>query len=353
LINIMMKSISKSIIFIGCLVVQTFCFAANLQALQQLEMFNASLSGVTPNKAPSGPGPIAPKAAKPKNAKSGNSKTSKDESSTDSAAEAAAQVESDDAAINREAFEVVRKKMFPLKSEQVLKLHQEYNASEFALASSAGTPPRPAVTTQTVKLDPGSTPSVIRLGQGFISTVVFLDSTGAPWPIVAYDLGDPSSFNIQWDKSGNILMIQSRKLYTYGNMAIRLQGLNTPIMLTLVPGQQAIDYRVDMRVLGYGPNAKNLPSTVNLPAAGSNVLMQVLDDVPPPGSRQMKVKGGPAKAWTVGHTMYVRTRLTVLSPGWVSMMTSADGMHVYEMPDSPILLVSWHGKVMQLKIEGL
>lgn len=344
----MMKSISKSIIFIGCFVVQTFCFAANLQALQQLEMFNSSLSGVKTNKAPSGPAPIAPKAAKPS-----NGKTSKDESGTDVSAETAAEVESDEAAINREAFETVRKKMFPLKSEQVLKLHQEYNASEFALASSAGTPPRPAVTTQTVKLDPGSTPSVIRLGQGFISTVVFLDSTGAPWPIVAYDLGDPSSFNIQWDKSGNILMIQSRKLYTYGNMAIRLQGLNTPIMLTLVPGQQAIDYRVDMRVLGYGPNAKNLPSTVNLPAAGSNVLMQVLDDVPPPGSRQMKVKGGPAKAWTVGHTMYVRTRLTVLSPGWVSMMTSADGMHVYEMPDSPILLVSWHGKVMQLKIEGL
>ena len=147
-------------------------------------------------------------------------------------------------------------------------------------------------------------------------------------------------------------MIQSKKLYTYGNMAIRLQGLSTPVMLTLIPGQKAIDYRVDMRVVGYGPNA-NKPTEINLPPATNSVLMQVLDDVAPPGSKLMMVKGGPAKAWTIGDIMYVRTRLTVLSPGWMSMMSSADGTHVYKMSDSPILLVSWHGKVMQLKIEGL
>lgn len=259
---------------------------------------------------------------------------------------------SDKEAINKSAFTQVKDRMFPLSHEQVLQLHQEYNSSQFALNSTAGTPPRPAVTTQVVRLDPGSTPSVIRLGQGFISSVVFLDSTGAPWPIIAYDLGDPTSFNIQWDKSGNTLMIQSKKLYTYGNMAIRLQGLSTPVMLTLIPGQKAIDYRVDMRVVGYGPNA-NKPTEINLPPATNSVLMQVLDDVAPPGSKLMMVKGGPAKAWTIGDIMYVRTRLTVLSPGWMSMMSSADGTHVYKMSDSPILLVSWHGKVMQLKIEGL
>jgi len=51
--------------------------------------------------------------------------------------------------------------------------------------------------------------------------------------------------------------------------------------------------------------------------------------------------------------MYVRTNLTVLSPGWLASMTSADGTHAYEMQKSPVLLVSWHGKVMQLKVEGL
>lgn len=259
---------------------------------------------------------------------------------------------SDEEAINVAAFKQVREKLYPLKDEQVLALHKDQEAQEFALATSAHTPPRPAVTTQVVRLDPGSTPSVIRLGQGFISSVVFLDSTGAPWPIIAYDQGDPSAYGVQWDKSGNTLMIQAKKMYTYGNMAIRLQGLSTPVMLTIIPGQQVIDYRVDMRVVGYGPNAKNVPTGLNLPEATSDVLMQVLDDIPPPGSTLMTVKGGPAKAWKVGSLMYVRTRLTILSPGWLSMMTSADGTHVYKMSNSPILLVSWHGKVMQLKIEG-
>ena len=262
-------------------------------------------------------------------------------------------VKTDNDAINAEAFKQVREKLFPLTHDQVIKLHQDQEAQEFTLATDAGTPPRPAVTTQVVRLDPGSTPSVIRLGQGFISSVVFLDSTGAPWPIIAYDLGDPAVVNIQWDKSGNTMMMQAKKLYTYCNMAIRLQGLSTPVMLTIVPGQQVIDYRVDMRVVGYGPNAKNIATGLNLPEATNDVLMQVLDDIPPTGGTLMTVKGGPAKAWVVGHTMYIRTRLTILSPGWISMMSSADGMHVYKMSDSPILLVSWHGKVMQLKIEGL
>ena len=315
------------------------------QALEQLDMFNRNKSASSNSKnMQDNASAMRVKGANKQN------KSLSNKPSNNSGVE---QKMSDEDVINKLAFKDVQKKLFPLTGEQVLQLHHDYNSSEFALSSTAGTPPRPAVTTQNVKLAPGSTPSVIRLGQGFISSVVFLDSTGAPWPIIAYDLGDPSSFNIQWDKSGNTLMIQSRKLYTYGNMAIRLQGLNTPIMLTLVPGQQAIDYRVDMRVMGLGPNAKESHSEVNLPAATSDMMMQILDDIPPNGGKQGVVKGGPAKVWSVGNTMFVRTRLTVLSPGWISKISSADGMNVYKMTDSPILLVSWQGKVMQLKIEGL
>jgi intracellular multiplication protein IcmK len=255
--------------------------------------------------------------------------------------------------INTQAFSMLQKKLFPLKTKQVLELHKKYNQSEYALAATPGTPPRPTATSQMVNLSPGSTPPVIRLAQGFVSSVVFLDSSGAPWPIVSYDLGDPAAFSIQWDKSGNTLMIQSKKLYTYGNLAIRLEKLNTPVMLTLVPGQKAVDYRVDMRVQGYGPNARNLPTGTGLPNHASNLLLKVLEGVPPNGSSRLMVKGGPAGAWVLGDRMFVRTRLTILSPGWVSTMTSADGTHAYEMAKAPVLLVSWHGKVMQLKLEGL
>ncbi len=259
----------------------------------------------------------------------------------------------DNELIDVKAFEGVSRQLFPLSPEQIIRLKQMYQANEFAEASTAGTPPKPTATSQIVNLSPGSTPPVIRLSQGFVSSLVFLDSTGAPWPISAYDLGDPSSFNIQWDKTSNTLMIQALKLYNYGNLAVRLRGLNTPVMLTLIPGQKAVDYRVDLRIQGFGPNAKTMPTEEGLPPSANDVLLHVLDGVPPAGSQRLTVSGGDARAWIIGDKMYVRTNLTILSPGWIGSMTSADGMHAYEMQKSPVLLVSWHGKVMQLKVEGL
>ncbi len=261
--------------------------------------------------------------------------------------------ERDDKIVDKLAFESVEDQLFPLSDNEIKQLRKKFNSNEYVKTLPVDTPPKPIATSQFVNLSPGSTPPVIRLSQGFVSSLVFLDSTGAPWPISAYDLGDPAAFNIQWDKTSNTLMIQSNKLYTYGNLAVRLRDLNTPVMLTLIPGQKAVDYRVDLRVQGYGPNAKNMPMEEGLPPSASDVLLHVLDGVPPTGSKRLNVSGGDARAWLLENKMYVRTNLTILSPGWVGSMTSADGMHAYEMQKSPVLLVSWHGKVMQLKVEGL
>jgi intracellular multiplication protein IcmK len=124
-------------------------------------------------------------------------------------------------------------------------------------------------------------------------------------------------------------------------------------MLTLIPGQKLVDYRIDMRVQGYGPQAKVASMVENLPASANNILLHILDGVPPTGSQRLTVSGGDARAWLFKDKMYVRTNLTVLSPAWMATMVSADGTHAYEMQKAPVLLVSWHGKVMQLKVEGL
>jgi len=270
-----------------------------------------------------------------------------------SAAEEPIVSQSETELIDNKAFTDMVRSLYPLNPEQIVRLKQIYQTNEFAQAATPGTPPKPTATSQFVNLSPGSTPPVIRLSQGFVSSLVFLDSTGSPWPISAYDLGDPAAFNIQWDKTSNTLMIQAMKLYNYGNLAVRLRGLNTPVMLTLIPGQKAVDYRVDLRVQGYGPNAKNMPLEEGIPPSASDLLLHVLDGVPPAGSQRLVVSGGDARAWLLNEKMYIRTNLTILSPGWLASMTSADGTHAYEMQKSPVLLVSWHGKVMQLKVEGL
>jgi intracellular multiplication protein IcmK len=261
--------------------------------------------------------------------------------------------DNDEAIIEEQAFNSLLHEMYPLSKKNLHDLHKKYNEQELNTVATPETPPKPTASSQKVNLAPGSTPPVIRLAQGFVSSLVFLDSTGAPWDIVSYDIGDPSSFNIQWDKSSNTLMIQAMKLYTYGNMAVRLKNLNTPVMLTLIPGQKVVDYRIDMRVEGYGPNAAMGQDSSGLPDTANDLLMHVLEGVPPAGSEQLSVLGGDAQAWLLNNKMYIRTNLSILSPGWLASMTSADGMHAYEIQRSPVLLVSWHGKVMQLKIEGL
>ncbi|OGT16080.1 MAG: hypothetical protein A3I12_00520 [Gammaproteobacteria bacterium RIFCSPLOWO2_02_FULL_38_11] len=253
--------------------------------------------------------------------------------------------------MNEAAFNDVITSTFPMTGEQIHQLKQVYYASQAAAAAPPGVPPKPTVTSQVVSIAPGSTPPVVRLAQGFVSSLVFVDSTGAPWPLEAYDIGNPAAFNIQWNHTDNTLMIQSMSLYTYGNLAVRLKGLSTPVMLTLIPGQRVVDYRVDLRIQGLGPNAKILLGD-GLPTIVNPELLGVLDGVPPRNAKNMVVAGGEAQAWLAQDKLFLRTRLTVLSPAWTSIMSSPDGMNAYEFQKTPMILASFHGKPIQLRIEG-
>ena len=256
-------------------------------------------------------------------------------------------------AVDAAAFNQVQRNLFPMTPGQIMNLRQSYDSTQLAATATPEGPPKPTATSMFVSLAPGATPPVIRLAQGFVSSLVFLDSTGAPWPILAWDLGNPEAFNIVWDKTSNTMMVQATKQYTYGNLAVRLQNLSTPVMLTLIPGQRAVDYRVDLRIQGFGPNPNAMPTSEGLPGTENTLLLSILDGVAPPGGTELTISGGDAQAWASDDKLFVRTRLTILSPAWLSTLSSADGMHVYELQKTPLLLVSADGKIMQLKIQGL
>lgn len=252
----------------------------------------------------------------------------------------------------QEAFNNMMQQNMPLNPQQVIRLKQLIDQSQRAAATPANVPPKPVSSTLMVNLAPGSTPPAIRLAQGYVTSLVFVDSTGAPWPIAAYDLGDPRKTTIQWDGKSNVLLLQAIAPYGDSDLVIRLTGMPTPITLALVLGQRVVDYRTDIHVSGLGPNSKDLPTGTGLPNSANQLLLSVLDGIAPPGSRQLIVKGGDGLAWLLGDKMYMRTRLTVLSPGWVGRMVSPDGMYAYEMPKSSSVLVSQYGQPIELKIEG-
>jgi len=259
-----------------------------------------------------------------------------------------------DTSIGQEAFMKMQSNLMPLSTDEIKTLKKKYYDTQKAVSAEPGVAPKPTSSSVIVNLSPGATPPVIRLKAGYISSLVFLDSTGQPWPITAYDLGNPGSFNIQPttpDGKTNTMLVQASSTYQPGNLAVMLKGQNTPIMLTLMPGQQAVDYRVDLRVPGMGPNAN--PTSDGMPQSSDPMLLSFLDGVAPRGAKALEIEGGgESQAWTYAHHMYIRTRMTLLSPSWMSTMSSPDGTHVYELVSAPVILVSDHGKLMQLKVKG-
>jgi intracellular multiplication protein IcmK len=251
-----------------------------------------------------------------------------------------------------DAFNAMMQQNVPLTPQQVVKLRQLIDQSQRAASIPATVPPKPVSSTLIMNLAPGTTPPAIRLAQGYVTSLVFVDSTGSPWPISSYDLGNQKAANIQWDQKSNIILIQAIAPYGDSDLIIRLVGLPTPLTLELVSGQRVVDYRTDIHVPGIGPNTKDLPIGTSLPGSANQLLLNVLDGIAPPGSRPMTVIGGDALVWLLGDRMYLRSRLTVLSPGWTGRMVSPDGMMAYEIPKSSTVLVSQYGQPIELKIEG-
>ena len=186
------------------------------------------------------------------------------------------------------------------------------------------------------------------------------DSTGQPWPIKGYDVGNPTAFNIIQptaggsEKGGNTLLIQSSTMYKQANLAVILQGLNTPIMITLLPGQQAVDYRVDMQVPRSGPNA-TVGANQSLPGSINSVMMDIVNHVIPKECKKVHINGAQAEAWVYKTKLYLRTPLTLISPGWTSKLAGADGtINVYEISDpiSKIILLDG-GKMKHATLEGI
>jgi intracellular multiplication protein IcmK len=255
--------------------------------------------------------------------------------------------------IRDEAFNQLLNQTIPLTPEQIIELRKRVDESQVAVATPPRTPPQPVSSTLVVDLSPGAASPLIRLATGFVTSIVFVDVTGQPWPVGDYSLGNPKDFNIQWDQKTNTLFIQSTVAYVTGNLAVRLANLDTPIVLSLVTGQKYVDYRVDLQILARGPNALAPITGDALPPAANTELLSILDGVPPLGSTELKVSCGGGRAWLVNDKLIFRSKLRILSPAWSSTVSSIDGTHVYELRPTPVILALQNGKTIKIELTGL
>jgi intracellular multiplication protein IcmK len=255
--------------------------------------------------------------------------------------------------IRSEAMDAALTGLFPLKPEEIETLLKRYDDTERASQTPPYAQPKPEISVQTISLDPGVSPPAIKTAVGNVTTVNILDMTGAPWPV--QDITWAGDFEIiQPEEGGHIIRITPMAKFAMGNMSVRLLTLKTPITFALRAERDSVHYRVDARIPEYGPFAE--PQLIDGGAqlvAGSPTLTSILDGVAPTGAEKLDVSGvdGRTTAYRLGAKTYVRTPLTLLSPAWESSVSSADGMNVYALSDTPVLLLSDQGAFQRAKLK--
>ncbi len=249
-------------------------------------------------------------------------------------------------------FERAYEGLVPLGPNEVRDTMSRYERTQRASVPPSSGQPRGQVRIKTLSLEPGSEPPTINISSGYVTTITILDATGEPWPIL--DLGIGGNFEVSKTGGGNhVIRVMPLTRFGYGNLSVLLQDLSTPIIFKLSSGGATVDYRFDARVPRLGPNAKlSLIDKKNKLQAGSAEIMGFLDNAPPPEAKRVRINGADSRtmAWTVDRRMFVRTPLTMLSPAWDSSVSSADGTTVYELTETPVLIMSDNGVLVRARV---
>lgn len=206
----------------------------------------------------------------------------------------------------------------------------------------------PATRSLNVKFSPGVIPPVIRLSANMLTTIVFTDAAGNPWNInnvsmnrVLFSDGLLPSNAAQPqenpadnpERSGkNILSLEPLNPVAYGNVAITLDGLDTPVIFILSTGQTEVDLRVDARIPGLNPHrvAKSAFTASNTTTHSlDDTTLLFVDGSPPQDAVSLKTSSREIDAWLFNDEVVIRTDAQVIYPAFKSSVTSASGMTVY------------------------
>jgi len=248
------------------------------------------------------------------------------------------------------AFDNALESLMPLTPEEIRTMLDVFKVNREA-AEQPVVIPNPKTYVGNVSLDPSAEPLVIEMSAGYVTTLTVVDMTGAPWPI--QDVSWAGEFDIlPPEPGGNVVRITPMTAHGRGNISMRLAELRTPITLTLNTQLEIVHYRFDARIPRSGPLAE-IPIVEKggiETTASAEELVQFMDGYVPENAASMMVSGtdGRTRAWLTSEgQMVLRTPMTLLSPSWDSSIASGDGTRVYSLKETPVVLLSENGRMVQ------
>lgn len=250
------------------------------------------------------------------------------------------------------AAKQAKQTLFPLRPEEIENMLELFSVTREKAETGGRVVPKPQVVVSDVSLDPSAIPQIIRTAPGHVTTLTILDVSGQPWPI--QDVTWAGEFEvIPPEQGGHIIRITPLTAHGFGNMSIRLIDLATPVTFSLETSPYISYYRFDARMPEYGPNgAISLISQGPGMQSGDGLMTALLNGAPPDKAVRLSVDGvdGRTSVWRAEGRVFVRTPLSLLSPGWTASASSADGMKIFQIKESPVLLLSDQGNMVRARI---
>lgn len=240
---------------------------------------------------------------------------------------------------HKQKYDEALRQLMPLSPAQIEALVDEVDNRRKA-AKSAPIPDARTVSMR-MTLAPGEAPQTIQLAPHYASALTLLDATGQPWPVTSQTVGDASQFTVlrpvENGAEASILTVAPLTPYARTNLIITLADLAVPIVLRLTTTPKVNYDRVGLIVSRRGPYAVAPVAVRDLPDADNEVMRYLLDDIPVGTAKPVEIEGGPARGYLVGDRFYLRTALDLVFPAWVSSLSGAGDVTVYEIPITPVI----------------
>jgi len=250
----------------------------------------------------------------------------------------------------------------PLSHDDIIEYRQRKDMTQRAMRER----PVPTVQSRTfiISADPSAPAPIIEMMIGYEVALVFVDATGAPWPIISPSIGASNWFSVEpiEHADDNVLIVSSRVEYANSNLTVVLKGYPIPVTLQLrsygaSPDKTAVlKTTISPAVLqipARGPRAAQpMIGELGLTATGSTgapvesaiskTLISFLDNVPPEGAQTMALQPSPpeTKVWSYDNKLYLRTNRAAVWPAWTAVVRGAANLVVYEMPLVPSVMIA-------------
>jgi len=254
---------------------------------------------------------------------------------------------------NEYALESEMMNEIPLPPEKVIEHRKKRQALERANSIRVSGPVNETFDTMNLPMEQKEAIEVY-IVPGYLSTLTFFDSTGAPWPIEYAQPGNQSFQMKIAGKKGNIINLDTSEMYSDANASIGLVGQNHNYIIKLVANDKKNTSKLSFRVPDRGPEAKQQIASSrsvveNAPEEMYDIINGRIYNLE--GAKNVKISGVEADGYEYNGFLYIVSRHNLLSPARENSVSLPSGTTAYKIYPTSSLQFSVNGEKVFASVE--